>query len=279
MTLSVHDLKCEMSLALVPTPTKLPQVRSFVRLQLRWWGLAEDVVDDGLVVVGELLANVVKHVGEGECGLSLRVRDGVLHIRVRDGSSALPAVKWPVAHGVLECEEGRGLLIVDRLTGGAWSAERSPGGGKVVTCRLPLGGRRAPVVERPAPPSHWHAFYWAGGENPTRDEETDPDCPKPPAVNAASAAWVRKPASLHVGRLADTDACLAWLDARLTAEPPVARVPAPSLVGYARGELDHGERKVPLQWSTADGRIVRLMLLACPSRSRAFRCPGPQVAK
>ncbi|MBZ4318934.1 ATP-binding protein [Streptomyces huiliensis] len=267
MTLSVHDMKLEMSLALVPSPTKLPQVRSFVRLQLRWWGLEEGVVDDALVVVGELLANVVKHVGEGECGLALRVGDGVLHVRVRDGSSVLSAVKWPSAYGVRECEEGRGLLIVDRLTGGAWGAERSPGGGKVVFGRLSLG------VERDA--SHWHAFYWAGSGLPTRGEETDPDSSKPPAVNDASAAWVRKPASLHAGQLADIAACVAWLEARLADDRPVARIPARSLVGYAQGELDHGLRKLPLQWSTLDGRIVRLMLLACPSRSRAFRCPGP----
>ncbi|MGK5642591.1 ATP-binding protein [Streptomyces sp. URMC 126] len=276
MTLPVHDLKLEMSLVLTPSPTKLPQVRSFVRLQLRWWGLVEPVVDDAMTVVGELLANVVKHVGEGECGLGLRVRDEVLHLWVRDASSVLPVAKWPTALGVRESEEGRGLLIVDRLTKGDWGARRSPAGGKEVYCRLPLGGVRPPDVGGPAP--HWHAFYWAGAVAPTRDEEADPDCGKPPAVNAASAAWVRKSASLHAARLADPASCVAWLEARLAADRPVVRVPAQRIVGYARGELDDGVRKLPLQWPTGDGRIVRLMLLACPSRSRAFRCPGPHTA-
>ncbi|WP_171162122.1 ATP-binding protein [Streptomyces sp. I05A-00742] len=305
MTVPVQDLKLEMTLAL--TRIELPQVRRFVRLQLRWWGLVEPlgggsyrdlgIVDDALLVVGELLANVVKHVRDPRCGLSLRVRDGFLHVGVRDDSPVLPALKWQAEDDQLTREEGRGLLLVDRLTEGDWYAERTPPCGKTVRCRLPIPrqaldrgmlrtaesgcdcrpDRGTPPARRtdpPPPPPHWHAFHWSGPGRPTRAEELDVESGKPPAVNAASRTWLAKPPSLRDGHLPDAASCLDWLERKLGDDPPVSRVPPGRITEYARGELTSGTRKLPLEWPTRDGRVVRLMLLACPSRSRAFPCPG-----
>ncbi|MGW2590065.1 ATP-binding protein [Streptomyces sp. NPDC001515] len=118
---------------LVAVPEAVPEVRRMLR---KWFEGAD--VDDLTLCVGELLGNVIAHVGVGS-PVTLRVKGtatGRVRVELRDHA---PAV-WPVLRTAAPGEEsGRGLQLVDALALG-WGVEQGPNC-KTVWCEL-----RAPVV-------------------------------------------------------------------------------------------------------------------------------------
>src|SRR3954453_6008011 len=81
------------SMDLTPTAPSISAARHGVLELLRAWGPPQDR-DDAALLVTELVANVVAHVG-GEASLTLELTssEGWLRIAVRDGSSVRPVVQ------------------------------------------------------------------------------------------------------------------------------------------------------------------------------------------
>ena len=93
-----------------PVATVCRQIRHSLRILLTGWGLAADIVDDALLVVEELVANVVDH-ARTRFQLVVRLTGSVLHVAVRDSAAGLPRVR-PFDPGAAR---GRGLQVVATL--------------------------------------------------------------------------------------------------------------------------------------------------------------------
>lgn len=124
-----------------PALTDVAIARRFLAEQCRRWG-CHDVVEDGELVVTELVGNAMLHAG-AECLLRARLAHGVLRLEVFDDGGGVPD---PLVADI-DDEHGRGLLLVSVLST-AWGVESSPGGGKVVWAELASsaeggGGERA----------------------------------------------------------------------------------------------------------------------------------------
>jgi anti-sigma regulatory factor (Ser/Thr protein kinase) len=147
--------------------------RAHVRAVLAGWGLAE-LTEDCELVLSELATNAVE-ASTGPTGRLLYVNgrmpvvrvclfsDGVrLLIEVWDQAMGFPALRRPAS----DAEAGRGLHLVDALTGGRWGWQPGHGPAKVVWAELiseladpehdkvlmGLGNRPAGDAERPAGP-------------------------------------------------------------------------------------------------------------------------------
>jgi anti-sigma regulatory factor (Ser/Thr protein kinase) len=121
-------------------PDEARRARSFTRDTLAAWDLA-DLADDAAVIVGELLANAIRHAGiappepgaaqagTGATGLGLwllRDEDGFMCV-VTDPSDRAPALKQPG-----DCDEGgRGLHVIHSLSD-HWGWSPLSGHGKAV---------------------------------------------------------------------------------------------------------------------------------------------------
>jgi anti-sigma regulatory factor (Ser/Thr protein kinase) len=126
-------------LRLAPTPTAPAAARRFVRETLQGWQLAppdQALGDQAELVADELVTNAVVH-AQTDLWLRLELRDGLLHLAVRDLGPRLlhPAPDDPQGEG------GRGLLVVARLAK-VWGVHGHPAGGKVVWCTLQSVPRR-----------------------------------------------------------------------------------------------------------------------------------------
>ncbi|MFJ1787296.1 ATP-binding protein [Streptomyces anulatus] len=104
------------------------RARRLVHRALDVWGLT-DVQDDAGLVVSELLTNAVLHAHRGD---SVRVTvtrlgEGRVRVAVVDLSRDRPAA---CAAGD-DQESGRGLDIVDALSGGQWGVDPLPWGKRV----------------------------------------------------------------------------------------------------------------------------------------------------
>jgi anti-sigma regulatory factor (Ser/Thr protein kinase) len=111
--------------------------RSFLRRTLSAWDV--DAYDaDALLVVDELVANAVLHAGT-EIELRFALHPDRLGIAVADRSPACPSL----AHPAGEAEHGRGLLLVDAITG-SWHVLPRRDGGKVVRAVLAAAASTAP---------------------------------------------------------------------------------------------------------------------------------------
>ncbi|WP_432055195.1 ATP-binding protein [Streptomyces sp. bgisy022] len=115
-------------------PEEVAAMRHVARHHLTAWGLHE-LVDTAQLCIGELLANVVTHVGVGTPGsLTVSLNGPRLLIEVRDPDTrALPTL---VAAGA-EAEGGRGMALVDALTD-RWGV-RLHEDHKVTWCELATG--------------------------------------------------------------------------------------------------------------------------------------------
>lgn len=132
------DLNCE--------PSAVPHARRHARNVLSTWDVPGDVLDDALVVVTELAANAVRHAGEGSrapelgsaapaCAMDLRTHDDGLYVAMYDESRRVPVLRMPSD----KAESGRGLHLVDELSGGTWGfLHTASPPGKLVWARLAL---------------------------------------------------------------------------------------------------------------------------------------------
>ncbi|WP_426499689.1 ATP-binding protein [Streptomyces sp. D54] len=104
------------------------RARRLVHLALDVWGLA-DVQDDADLVVSELLTNAVLHARRGD---SVRVTvtrlgEGRVRVAVVDLSVDQPSPRDAGS----DQESGRGLKIVQVLSGGQWGVDPLPWGKRV----------------------------------------------------------------------------------------------------------------------------------------------------
>jgi anti-sigma regulatory factor (Ser/Thr protein kinase) len=114
------------SLDLPPTPASVPAARHLV-MELLWvWDVPHDREDAALLVT-ELVANVVDHVGgEANLTLELSVSEDWLRIAVVDGSSIRPVVQELSR----DRPRGRGLRLVQAIAD-RWGSEDHEGGKRV----------------------------------------------------------------------------------------------------------------------------------------------------
>ncbi len=109
------------------------EVAGLVRRRLRdvlgHWGVPEDVVDDALLVVTELVANVVDH-AMTSFRIVVHLAGSVLRIAVADGSTKLPVLQ-PFDP---QARRGRGLQVIGSVAR-KWGCDEHEGG-KVVWAEL-----------------------------------------------------------------------------------------------------------------------------------------------
>ncbi|WP_329306897.1 ATP-binding protein [Streptomyces sp. NBC_01260] len=94
-------------------PAEVAGLRRVMRLHLRLWGLS-DVAEAAELCVSELVANVIRHVGEGTPS-TLEVGMNGTHLRValRDPDTrALPTL----VHAGSDDESGRGMALLDAVS-------------------------------------------------------------------------------------------------------------------------------------------------------------------
>jgi len=111
---------------------QLQNLREAVRVHLAQWCVPA-LVDEAQLVVTELAANVIKHVGEGAAAtLIMELNEDRLRIELHDTSSTLPVI----ADAGCDSECGRGLYLVAAMA--ADCAASLTAVGKVVWCELSL---------------------------------------------------------------------------------------------------------------------------------------------
>jgi len=113
-----------------PVATVAGQIRRRLRTLLTGWGVAVDTVDDALLVVEELVANVLDH-ARTSFELIVRLSGSVLHLAVHDSSPGAPQLRSFDPHAA----RGRGLQLVATLAA-RWGCDVEAGG-KTVWAELP----------------------------------------------------------------------------------------------------------------------------------------------
>lgn len=123
-------------LMLSPLPTAPSCAREVSRLQLAEWGMSVlcEVAD---VIVTELVTNAVQasrcQGGPAQLGFRMSVSGPRVRIEVWDTAPGQPRLRTDVA--ALD-ESGRGLQLVDELSGGRWGSRGCPADGKVVWAEI-----------------------------------------------------------------------------------------------------------------------------------------------
>ena len=114
------------SVDLPPTVVSVPAARHIVLELLRAWDVPHDREDAALLVT-ELVANVVDHVGgESHLTLELEASDEWLRIAVADGSSVRPIVR----ELSMDDPRGRGMRMIQAIAD-RWGADDHHGGKRV----------------------------------------------------------------------------------------------------------------------------------------------------
>jgi hypothetical protein len=132
-------------------PHSSAHVRLIIRTYLRMWKMPA-LLDAAQLAATELIANVVRHVPDRRCQLTIVRRGDGVRVEVADGSPELPKQR----ELDLMAEDGRGLAMV-ALVSDDWGTTLIPaarGGGKVVWFELRLPGsgeasNRSEGVPRP----------------------------------------------------------------------------------------------------------------------------------
>ena len=146
------------STELPPDPASAAKARRLARDHLARWHMG-DLTDDAQAIASELAANAIAAVPPGSLGLCLvfaiHYRPPELRIIMWDNGPGEPHPAAPRQ----DAETGRGLAIIDHLTGRNWGWWRTPlSGGKVVWAALTTttsagrrdGGRTADADASPA---------------------------------------------------------------------------------------------------------------------------------
>jgi Histidine kinase-like ATPase domain len=136
-------------------PTAPGMARGHVRATFAGWGLAV-FADSAEAIASELVTNAVEASNRAPVGagalvirLCLLINGDVLTIECWDQAPGFPALRH--ADGL--AETGRGLAIIDAITGGRWGCRPAIGqDGKCVWAVLPL--RDTPARQFPARSAH-----------------------------------------------------------------------------------------------------------------------------
>ena len=137
------------------SPRAVGQARRQLVTVMEEWGLTA-LADVATLVLSELMTNALRHAHRAE-GYGIGTRfvsvDGGMRIEVHDAGQARPRVKRAGA----DDESGRGLALVDTLTGGRWGVRDGEGDGKavwaLVTSDAPDQTDHAPSPSAPPPPT------------------------------------------------------------------------------------------------------------------------------
>ncbi|HEY5835119.1 ATP-binding protein [Streptomyces sp.] len=125
-----------------PAPRSVGRARQFLAHHLDAWGLSR-LSDAAQLVVSELVTNAVNHAHPPYGNLIStrleRLESGV-RIEVHDSNDHKPERRDATA----EEESGRGLALVDVLTGGHWGVSNREGPGKMVWSVLADDGTEVP---------------------------------------------------------------------------------------------------------------------------------------
>ncbi|MFI8092284.1 ATP-binding protein [Streptomyces sp. NPDC086080] len=127
-------------------PASVRTARGGVRETLTARGVAHDVCDNAVVVTSELVTNALTHSAGDRVVCRLHLTADLIRVEVEDQARGpgLPVLRRPGP----EAQNGRGLLLVDALSG-SWGVTGSPGGpGRTVWAEL----RREADPSAPAPP-------------------------------------------------------------------------------------------------------------------------------
>ena len=119
-----------------PTARSVHRARHELLATLRTWGMA-DLADEAGLVLGELMSNAVRHgrtPGRKVGTHFIRRPDGV-RIEVHDARDGKPEVRVAEAYD----ESGRGLALVDSITGQRWGVTERNGPGKLVWAEVAYG--------------------------------------------------------------------------------------------------------------------------------------------
>lgn len=121
------------------------EARSALRHALTFHGLRTSAVDDAVLAASELVGNAVEH-AIGPYELWLRQKERELIVEMHDRDASLPCIPasfpraaaaaaaredYPLPRALgLDAERGRGLLVVETLTGGSWGFRLAGGSGR-----------------------------------------------------------------------------------------------------------------------------------------------------
>ncbi|MGW3525442.1 ATP-binding protein [Streptomyces olivaceus] len=129
-----NGYRCVLPFAALPA--EVPLLRKAATAQLALWGVA--TAGEAELVVTELAANVIKHVGEGTSAtLVLEWRRGRLRVEMHDKSDQSPVLR----RADCDAECGRGLHMLAAVVAD-WGTVATALG-KAVWCELELGGEVA----------------------------------------------------------------------------------------------------------------------------------------
>ncbi|WUH93733.1 ATP-binding protein [Streptomyces sp. NBC_00433] len=119
-------------------PTTVGRARHLLTRSLNAWGL-EHLAEDAELIVSELVTNSVRHAHEPR-GHVIQTRFERLHggvrIEVHDANVNKPEPR----SASTEDESGRGLILVELITGGRWGVSDRIGIGKMVWAVCADGG-------------------------------------------------------------------------------------------------------------------------------------------
>ncbi|MFI0895504.1 ATP-binding protein [Streptomyces sp. NPDC020983] len=123
-----------------PAPQTVGRARRFLVRQLSLWDLKQ-LTDTAELIVSELVTNAITHTYPPYGHLiatRLERLDSGIRIEVHDAGTALPERR----RAGEDEESGRGLCLVDSLTGGQWGVSCRSGPGKAVwaLCTEPGAG-------------------------------------------------------------------------------------------------------------------------------------------
>ncbi|MFJ4920584.1 ATP-binding protein [Streptomyces sp. NPDC088725] len=156
----VQEVPASSSMAVTHGPAGVGQARHRMREQLIRSGVSDAVVDDGVLILSELLSNAWRHgrplgradIGDGDIRAAWRVdKAGRLMVEVTDGGGPtrpVPATPSVTARG------GRGLNIITALAQ-EWGVRDSASGEVTVWALVKEGRRRDDFglrVSRPGVP-------------------------------------------------------------------------------------------------------------------------------
>ncbi len=251
--------------ALPYEPASVAAARKLVRECLIRWGLG-GLVDDGVVVVSELVTNAVKTGCRRHMELAVDlISGGAVRISVRDGSRALPAL----IRAEDEAESGRGMALVHSLTGERWGVVQE-GAGKAVWATI---GSPSPVVPQ-VPEDRELTGASPGGEPPVRRTAV----PSPPA-----AAWLASaagPRAVQVNRrwrnkrLAPLPIGIAWDVVRMSA---AAGIPLLKADKNGLGPVLHDRALSVMLWLVPPGLPDHWPPNVDLIRAGTLLCPPPHI--